>query len=47
MPTARNPRRGDATVISKLDTERARQQKERQAAEMELRDRDKEKNRQI
>ncbi len=36
MPTARNPRRGDATVISKLDTERARQQKERQAAEMEL-----------
>jgi hypothetical protein len=36
MPTARNPRRGNATVISKPDAERARQQKERQAAEMEL-----------
>jgi hypothetical protein len=36
MPTTRNPRRGDATVISKLVAERARQQKEHQAAEMEL-----------
>jgi hypothetical protein len=36
MPTTRNPRRGDDTVISKLDAERARQQRERQAAEMEL-----------
>ncbi len=36
MPTTRNPRRGNATVIFKLAAERARQQKERQAAEMEL-----------
>jgi hypothetical protein len=36
MPTTRNPRRGNATVITKLAAERARQQKEHQAAEMEL-----------